>query len=245
MDELTPRTKKRAAAGALSIVMAVMVLAGCGIGGDNGDETATAAVETSVSSAPNVANTPSVQVETESSPVLGATESEAGATPGAATPTPAIVVSAPPVVMPTAPPTEAATPTAPGAIATPVPAAGGVAVGDGTGGPGAIPAEAATPAGEAATPEVAAALTVTNCDAVDYPPYSGDSPTQITTADVNFREGPGSDCTAIGEPIGAGVAVEVLSDPVEREGDDFVWVAVSLDGQEGWLATEFLEPASE
>jgi uncharacterized protein YraI len=103
---------------------------------------------------------------------------------------------------------------------------------------------ASRPAGTpAASPVAAAAETVTSCDVADYPPYSGADPIQVTTSDVNFRAGPGTDCDPIGEPIGAGVSVEVLSDPVRREGDEFVWVAVALDGSQGWLATDFLEPA--
>jgi hypothetical protein len=223
------------------MALVALALAGCGGGDDGGDGTSTSAVE---STAASIDESPTPAVLTQSSPVNSTTAAtEQSATPGAATPTPAIVVSAPPVVIPTPRPAEA-TPVASGASAPPVISTASVSVGDGTGGPmTAVSAASGTPVA-AATP-VGAAETVASCDVADYPPYTGDQPVQMTTIDVNFRAGPGTDCPAIGEPIGAGVAVDVLSDPVRREGDDFVWVAVSLDGEQGWLATDFLEPASE
>jgi hypothetical protein len=223
------------------MALVALALAGCSIGGGHGgNETATAEVE---STAAALAESPTPEVLTESSPVRGTTSAEeTNATPGAATPTPAIVVSAPPVVIPTPRPS-AATPTVPGALATPIVSPGGAAVGDGTGGPMAVAGVVGTPSA-AATPVTGAAVTVTSCDVPEYPPYTGDNPTQLTTSDVNFRAGPGTDCAPIGEPIGAGVPVEVLSDPVVREGEEFTWVAVSLDGEQGWLATDFLEPAA-
>ena len=234
MDQRTPRPLTRAARGAIAMAMVALLLAGCG-GGDD-DSTATSEVEAIAEESP----TP--EVLTESSPARDATEvTEPGASPGAATPTPAIVVSAPPVVIPT-PRASDATPVGPGAPATPVVANASSAIGDGTGGPMSVAgAPNGTPAA-GGTP-VAASEIVDSCDVAQLPPYTGSDPVQVTTSGVNFRAGPGTDCDSIGEAIPAGVSVEVLSDPVQREGDDFAWVAVNLDGEEGWLVTDFLEPA--
>lgn len=90
---------------------------------------------------------------------------------------------------------------------------------------------------------IAGSVTVDSCDVAELPEYTGQDAAQVTTIDVNVRSGPGTDCPAIGEPIPAGVEVQLLSNPVEREGEAFIWVAVNLDGEEGWLATDFLEPA--
>lgn len=239
MDQRRLQPLTRAARGAIATAMVVLVLAGCGGGDDNG--TATSEVE---STAAVTAESPTPEMVTETSPVGDATEAaEAGATPGAATPTPAIVVSAPPVVIPT-PRASDATPVVPGAPATPVVATASSETGDGTGGPMSAASEAGGTPGAVATPAGVAEL-VDSCDVPQLPPYTGSDPVQVTVIDVNFRAGPGTDCDPVGEAIPAGVSVEVLSDPVDREGDDFTWIAVSLDGEEGWLATDFLEPASE
>jgi hypothetical protein len=214
-----------------------LTLAGCGGGDDGDDGTATSAVESTAS----IEESPTPSVMT-SSPVDGASTEIAaeGGTPGAATPTPAIVVSAPPLVIPTPRPS-AATPVGEGAPATPVVATASIVTGDGTGGPSADTVPGGTPVADG-TP-VAVAVTVDSCDVPEFPEYLGQEPAQVTTIDVNFRAGPGTDCETVGQPVPAGVTVEILSNPVDREGDDFTWVAVSLDGEQAWVAIDFLEPA--
>jgi hypothetical protein len=115
-------------------------------------------------------------------------------------------------------------------------------MGDGTGGPMAAAAPGGTPAA-GGTP-VAGSVTVDSCDVAELPEYTGQDPVQVTITDINIRSGPGTDCDMVGEPVPAGVSVDIISNPVEREGDDFTWVAVSVEGVEGWLATDFLEPAT-
>lgn len=238
MDQRMPRSLTRVVRGVLATSLVAVALAGCGGGDDGDDGTATSAVESTAA----VEESPTPSVMTESSPVDGvATEATGAATPGGATPTPAIVVSAPPVMIPTPRPSDA-TPVGAGAPATPVVATASVTMGDGTGGPMAAAAPDGTPAA-GGTP-VAGSVTVDSCDVAELPEYTGQDPVQVTTTDVNIRSGPGTDCDVVGEPVPAGVSVELLGNPVEREGDDFIWVAVSLDGVEGWLATDFLEPAT-
>ena len=131
-------------------------------------------------------------------------------------------------------------------------------------GPGVgTPASAATPSGDAtpvtdasseatpgedgqATPEEAgeAASVVDSCEPNEIPAFEGDDPDFVVTADLNFRQGPGQDCDPIGEgPLAEGSSVVALSEPVTREGEDQQWVQVEVDGEPGWVAAEFLEPA--
>ncbi len=239
MDHGMPRSLTRAVRGALATALVALALAGCGGGGDDDDGTATTAVE---STAATVEESPTPAVITQSSPAEGATQgTEVAASPGAATPTPAIVVSAPPVVIPTPRPSEA-TPVAPSVPATPVVATASILTGDGTGGP--MTDDTQQPGGTpvaGGTPE-ASIVTVDSCDVPELPEYTGADAEQVTTGVVNFRSGPGVDCDVLSEVV-AGVPVEVLSNPVAREGEDIVWVAVSIDGEEGWLASDFVEPA--
>ena len=234
-----PRTLTRAVRGVLAISLVALALAGCGGGGDEDDGTATSAVE---STAATVGESPTPAVVTQSSPTEDETQGTAvAASPGAATPTPAIVVSAPPVTIPTPRPSEAS-PVAANVPATPVVATASILTGDGTGGP---MADTGVPVGTPAaggTP-VAGSVTVDSCDVAELPEYTGSNAEQVTTGVVNFRSGPGTECPVISE-LDAGVPVEVLSNPVEQAGEDIVWVAVSVDGEEGWLAIDFLEPAS-
>ncbi|MGI8485871.1 MAG: hypothetical protein ACR2OU_16630, partial [Thermomicrobiales bacterium] len=103
---------------------------------------------------------------------------------------------------------------------------------------GATPAAGASPS--AATP--VAAMTVANCEPPEVPPFTGNNSDYVVTADLNFRVGPGSDCDAIGDPLSQGVHLTVVSDPVVREDDPERWVQVNIDGQVGWVASEFIEP---
>jgi hypothetical protein len=227
------------------------VLSACGTGGSDDNpteapETVEAPVEETVTDLTGQATTAEVSSPVEQGVAPAGTPEQQEASP-----TPGVVVSAPPIVVPT----QTGTPSVPLTSASPVASSGaaptataeagagaGSSIGDGTGGAG--PA-AQQGAGTPGTTTEAGAV-ATSCDMPDYPPYIGDAPSQVTTSDVNFRSGPGADCDALGEPLAAGVSVQVLSDPVTREGDDqYQWVAVSIDGTEGWLATEFLEPAAE
>ncbi len=109
------------------------------------------------------------------------------------------------------------------------------------GSPRATPETAAeaTPADEAPTDTV-----VDSCDPDEIPAFEGDDPNFVVTTDLNFRVGPGEDCDPISdEPLGEGREVIVLSEPVTREGEDQEWVQVEVDGEPGWVAADFIEPA--
>lgn len=239
--------------GLASTIVAVLVLSACvGVREDEPEPTDPASsldvpTEAARDSTGTSLSSPSPP---SSTPVM--TEGTAVGTPqsGGGSPTPEIVVAAPPIAVPTSTPVAAA-PASGLEGEAPVDSAisSDVTIGDGTGGTGAISSESSGEADEpdGGTPvasDVSDVATVTSCDIASYPPYSGDAPQQVTTVEVNFRAGPGSDCALIADPIAPGITVQVLSDPVQREGDDvFQWVAVSIDGAGGWLATEFLEPA--
>ncbi len=260
MDERAQRSPRRRVLTLSVMALFLAVLSACGTGGGDDDnatepaETIEAPTEETVTDLTGQPTT--VVVSSPAEQTLGPSGTPAS---GSASPTPAVVVSAPPIVVPTAAATEPGTPLAPVTTASPVSAAGeaptptgpagtgvGTSIGDGTGGAPASAPEAEVPTEGTPGATTPGAAVATSCDMPNYPPYTGDTPAQVTTSDVNFRAGPGADCDAIGGPIGAGVSVEVLSDPVTREGDDqFEWVAVTFDGSDGWLATEFLEPAPE
>ncbi|MDQ3657991.1 MAG: SH3 domain-containing protein [Chloroflexota bacterium] len=112
----------------------------------------------------------------------------------------------------------------------------------------AVVSDAATPAA-GATPEAIALtdlqpVTVAGCEPETVPPFDGSQTAFITVSDVNFRAGPGADCDTIGDgPIGTNIPVTVLSGPVIREDDEFVWVQVQILDQTGWVVVEVLEPA--
>lgn len=76
------------------------------------------------------------------------------------------------------------------------------------------------------------------------PAFSGENDQYVTTTDLNFRTGPGSDCDLIDDQVLAtGTEVTILSDPVERDGDESLWVQIEADGQEGWVSADFVEEA--
>lgn len=258
MSDWLERTTCRNLAGMVLTIVAALVLSSCGFGGDDDDSDATSTSEPagvttqSAQESGSVSESPAASL----SPDQGGLESPASGTPGSAgaSPTPGIVVSAPPIAMPTQTPEPpaAATPSSGGSgvSSTQAVIASDVTVGDGTGG---ALATAVSGEGGSASPEASAPVAspvsgdaiASGCDFTAYPPFTGEVAEQVTTVDVNFRAGPGQDCDIIGEPIAAGVTVQVLSDPVQRVGDDeFLWVFVSIDGTEGWLTTELLEPAA-
>ncbi|MCA9832511.1 MAG: hypothetical protein KC435_01055 [Thermomicrobiales bacterium] len=121
--------------------------------------------------------------------------------------------------------------------------------GDGTGGSGMTErdqsddeeatAVAATPA---ASP--VAQLSVEGCEVPDVPIYSGTNTEVTLTSDVNFRSGPGTDCDPLSdEPLGEGQTVTVTGGPVTQAADGSEWIEVEVNGQKGWISTEFVEPA--
>ena len=248
MDEITHRSLNRIVISISLTVLMMFVLSGCGIGEDDGEEDVnpTAEIEAEVTSPPVEATAPEDGVATsppaESSPIqIDAVEAE----PGEGSPTPDIVVSAPPIVVPTMIPDDIATPVQIDDVSPPAPTdeptpADDTIIGDGTGGVP-VAADAATPV----APAEGDITLVTGCDVGSYQAYQGDVAIQPTFIDTNLRAGPGFDCELVGESVGAGDTIEILSEPVAREGeDDSVWVAVSVDGAEGWLATRLLEPVA-
>lgn len=264
MGQRTRQALKRPFGVLFSAVLMMLVITACG-SGDEDDATQTEDVSTadlvevatpgtgaSTSEAETEIGTPPLLEPVTSSPADGIANITQGTptadTGGSASPTPAIVVSAPPVQMPTQAPQIIASPGA-GADATPasgldLPGLPGV-TGDGTGGApvGGGDDEAADADGEDQA-DVAVSTTVESCQVDEIPPYTGDQPVQVTTEDVNFRSGPGTDCDLVfDEPLGVGAVAEVLSDPVTREGEpEFTWVAINIDGTVGWIVSDFLEP---
>jgi uncharacterized protein YraI len=84
---------------------------------------------------------------------------------------------------------------------------------------------------------------VTSCDPEIVPAIALESTAFTTVSDVNIRIGPGADCDALAiSPIGAFLPVTVIGGPVQREGEDLVWVQVEAAGETGWIVTDALEP---
>ncbi|HYI23863.1 MAG TPA: SH3 domain-containing protein, partial [Thermomicrobiales bacterium] len=157
----------------------------------------------------------------------------------------------------------------PGTESGPVPTAAAFTGSDGTSGatPISLPrndGSVATPATGEGTPEGTPGLAVLEetrtSDTVDLTaidPVSVDSCSPdnvpilidgnasfVTNSSVNFRSGPGADCDAIGNgPLGAGIPVLVTSAPVDREGDEYVWVQITVNDIVGWVVIESLDPA--
>lgn len=120
--------------------------------------------------------------------------------------------------------------------------------GDGTGGsgmPGELDSNEESDDAPGATPEASpiAQLEISGCEVPDVPGFLGDSNVFELTADVNFRSGPGVDCDPVlDEPLGEGQIVLVLGGPVTQTDDGTEWVQIEVDGEPGWVTTEFLEP---
>jgi len=63
---------------------------------------------------------------------------------------------------------------------------------------------------------------------------------------VNIRVGPGTDCDPAADILPQGTLLTVTSGEVTREGQpDATWVRVEVEGLEGWVSTQFLEPDGE
>lgn len=247
MIDIHAQLKRLKAAGIVLTILSVLLLSACG-SGDNGDESESIE-ETSLGTVEDVAT-----IEADGplvgspSPVGddldGSPASEDSASPG-------VNVSSPPISLPTMTPTlvpVTATPTVDDSLADSASAEDGAdaAVGDGTGGAVPIPGDAQPDTEQSvdASPVASPASTVTSvtsCTVASYPAYTGADVAQVTTVETALLTGPGADCELLGDPIPVGTQVEVLSDPVQREGDDQnTWLAVSLDGSEGWLASDNL-----
>lgn len=121
--------------------------------------------------------------------------------------------------------------------------------GDGTGGsgmPGELDSDEESEDAPGATPAASpiAQLEISGCEVPDVPGFLGDSNVFVLTADVNFRSGPGVDCDPVlEEPVGEGQIVLVLGGPVTQTDDDSEWVQIEVDGEPGWITTEFIEPS--
>lgn len=232
--------------GFVLMTLAVILLGACG----NGDDSESIG-ETSLGTVEDIPIDDTAEPLT-GSPVSG-DEAFAGSPDAAVVASPGVNVSSPPITLPTM------TPTVPPTVGTP--ASDGSAsdlanasetedsvAGDGTGGAVSLPGNAEPDSSETvvASPEastVSVDSTVDSCSVSVYEAYTGADAVQMTTVDLDLLAGPGSDCDVLDGPIPAGTQIEVLSDPVERTSDDqLTWLAVSIDGAEGWLASENLEP---
>lgn len=125
--------------------------------------------------------------------------------------------------------------------------------GDGTSGAPAVsdlPVRTLPPAtpGANATPAASpgALGLVTSCEPSTVPAFAGANASFITTSDVNIRVGPGTDCDPAADILPQGTLLTVTSGEVTREGQpDATWVRVEVEGLEGWVSTQFLEPDGE
>jgi hypothetical protein len=88
-------------------------------------------------------------------------------------------------------------------------------------------------------------VTANSCEPSDVPLLVDGELSYVTTTDVNFRTGPGSDCDTIGDgPLGSSIPVAVMSAPVVREGEEeYTWVQIRVNDIIGWVVVDFIEPA--
>ncbi len=245
MHQRTRPARRRSIETMFSAVLVILVLSACG-NGNGEDDVATEVVATVEEDARVTLATPDAPIGTPAdveADIPSPVEEEPGppeATPDGdaeGSPTPAIVVSVPPVVMPTADIADVDT-----VVATPADGADPAAEIEGVTGDGTSGAPLGTGDEDVAEPSASDEAVVESCEVDEYPPFAGADALRVTDIEVNFRVGPGTDCEAIGEPLASGTTVEILSEPVVRDGEpEFSWVAVSVEGTEGWLATDFLE----
>ena len=102
----------------------------------------------------------------------------------------------------------------------------------------------ASPVASAASLGDLEVVQATSCEPEVIPQADLASTSYRTTDDVNIRFGPGTDCELLAiSPLGPFMPVLIESGPVQREGEDFVWVQVQVtSGDIGWVVTEALEP---
>lgn len=269
MEFLTTRRWSRS----VVVLLLAVILTACGADDGEDEPTATSAPEgaqPTVAVEESTPDSPAADLVAESTPTntdmssvpANVVEESEDATPMSAVSevaTPAAEQE--PVVSVASPATGAVgTPVATGASATPAPSGadealpgeteGNPVVGDGTTGASLGGAEVATPAVAGANPvglpvvgTPAAQVTVTGCEVVTVPAFTGGQTTYALTTDVNFRTGPGTDCDlALETPLGEFQQVVVIGGPVSREGEDSEWVQISVLGTEGWIAFDLLEP---
>lgn len=125
---------------------------------------------------------------------------------------------------------------------TPAPAPGDGTTGASHTGPGGSNSNDATAEAETA-PD---ATLVDSCTPAEVPEFGGAADAFVVAENLFFRTGPGTDCDLIEEgALQAGTELLVTSDTVVRQGQNTEWVRVNVDGQEGWVAAEFIEPQSE
>ena len=118
--------------------------------------------------------------------------------------------------------------------------------GDGTGGSGQPGERSSNTEAPVASPSASpiAAVEVEGCEIITIPPFTGTTDAYVTTAEVFFRQGPGTECTPVYEvPLGEGQEVKVIGGPVSQTTDDTLWVQVEVDGVPGWVSFDFVEPA--
>lgn len=215
---------------AVGLLAVALVLGGCGTVDDDGEATAESTVDASgtleiTDSSPASSPAASSTAETSSTPVPDTGDGSGAATPAAAP--------------------ELATPASPVSQSGQTPVAGRQRPPQST--EAAIPDGVATPSGDADSgTETASEDVVDSCDPDTVPEFSGDTDAYVVAENLNFRTGPGVDCDPIGESVlASGTGLTVTSDPVIRDGDGTEWVRVEVEGQEGWVAIEFIEPEAE
>ncbi len=194
----------------LALIVVTVLVAACGPLGDDEEPTAPAATSIPVATA-----VPSPRV---------------GSTPRVvASPTVALVIASPRITVSTAnasPTAEPATPR-PG---TPVPASAVSRSTPRVSTPTVAPEDATPPA----TPGPPVAE---DCEPPAVLPEVIGEVQREATETVNVRVGPGLDCDLVTQ-IEAGTSVTVESGPVEAS--DRLWVLVTVGGDQGWVAEEFV-----
>jgi hypothetical protein len=101
-----------------------------------------------------------------------------------------------------------------------------------------------SPAALVASLDQLAAVTVESCAPESVPPIALESTAYVTNVQLNVRFGPGADCDRLAiSPIDPAVPLTIIGGPVERDGDDFVWVQVEVAGEVGWVVIDAIEPA--
>jgi hypothetical protein len=134
----------------------------------------------------------------------------------------------------------AATPATAGQTGAPAATPGATTTGTGATAPGTKPTKAATKAATSNEPPV-----VTTCSPDSIPPFTGKKADYKVSVDgLNFRAGPGTNCDTLGDPLAVDTPVKVISDPVIRKGEKAKWVEIEVNGQDGWVAEEYIKPAS-
>lgn len=227
--------------GVVGLLAGALVLSGCGPADDDGEATVDAPETVEITEAAEPSPGALSTEESSSTPIPAADQGSERATP----------MNAPDEATPASP--ESQLDRAPVAgrqrpqqatddASPPVRDSG---PGDGTTG-GATDEEVATPSDDASSDADGATVTVDSCEPEVVPEFDGDTDAYVVVDNLNFRTGPGVDCDPIGESVlESGTALTVTSEPVIREGEDTEWVRVEVEGQEGWVSADFIEPEAE